>query len=63
MREDLREKEEELTTLTQSHTHTFICRVLKVCVTNSLWVSLFEGQHRGERITQKWEASGKWRFS
>lgn len=45
MRKDLKEGKKELTT----HTH-LICHVLKVCVTNSLWVSLFEGQHRGEGL-------------
>lgn len=42
MREDLKEREERV-----NHTH-HICHLLKVYVTNSLCVSLFEGQHRGE---------------
>ncbi len=42
-------EKKELTTLMRSHTH-LICHVLKVCLTNSLWVSLFEGQRRGEEL-------------
>ncbi len=47
MQEDLREIEERVNhTHVITHTH-LICHV-KVCVTNSLWVFLFEGQSGGE---------------
>ncbi len=50
MQEDLREREERVNhTHAITHTH-LICHVLKVCLTNSLWVSLFEGQRRGEEL-------------
>lgn len=65
MREDLKEGEERVNHAhANTHTH-LICHVLKVCVTNSLWVSVFEGQRREEdlEVSQKCKACGEWRIS
>lgn len=52
-------EKKELTTLMRSHTHLY---VLKVCVTNSLWVSLFEGQRRAEALEVSHRNVRCWKF-